>query len=73
MDELQKETMDKIWFWFIQSIKSKTIWWNFLNLLLLSLEIIFKSYPIDPKLQLTIMSLVNLYLRYLTDKPVSAK
>jgi hypothetical protein len=73
MDELQIETMKKVWFWFVQSIKSKTLWWNFLNLLLLSLEIIWNNFYIDPKWQITIMALINLYLRYLTTKPVSAK
>ena len=68
-----EKTIQKTVYWIVQSAKSKTIWWNFLNLVLLSLEIYFEQFPIDPKQQAVIMSLGNLYLRYLTSKPIAEK
>lgn len=70
---LKIKMMKKVLFWIVQCAKSKTIWWNVINLTLLSLEIYFQEFPIDPKQQAVIMSLGNLYLRFLTSKPISDK
>jgi len=56
---------DKPWF------TSKTLWFNVITIALGSLEIITKTYPIDPGILAIIMGLGNVILRFISGNAIT--
>lgn len=57
----------------LKALKSKTIWFNIINLALFGFETYSGIYIIDPKLHAFIVTIGNGLLRFVTNKPLNEK
>ena len=55
------------------AVHSRTVWFNFINLVLISIEAYSQVYFIDPKLLAVIVTMGNAWLRFITDKALSKR